>query len=251
MPGSALLRRVLAASLVVVAVAALSGCAPAAPRLEGTGVVIGPLPAAPDPVEELASGLTEEQYAEFLEDIEGGITVADRFWTDHWADFFTGEYVPPRIHGDNGLYDGVDSTTDPGCGGQALGPENAFYCIPEDFVAWDLGLMVNGYADGDAWVYLVIAHEWGHAIQARISGDLVAQQSELQADCLAGAAIFGVDADTGGQVIEEGDLAEITAALSRLADTTAWTSEGDHGDPFQRIGAFDDGKEGGVPACLP
>jgi uncharacterized protein len=251
MPESARPRRVLAAGLVILSVAALTGCLPVAQPLEGTGVVIGPMPSAPDPVEELASGLTEEQYEEFLLDIDGGITVADRFWTDHWGDFFSGEYVPPGIHGDNGLYDGNDSTTDPGCGGAALGPQNAFYCIPEDFVAWDLGLMVNGYADGDAWVYLVIAHEWGHAIQARISSDLVASQSELQADCFAGAAIFGVDADSGGQVIEQGDLAEITTALSRLADTTAWTTEGDHGDPFQRIGAFDDGKEGGVLACLP
>lgn len=253
MSESPLPRRVLAAGLIAVSLIALSGCARPEPRFEGSGTVIGaePTESIPDPIEELASDLTQEQYADFLGDVDGGISVADQFWTAHWGDFFTGEYEAPVVYGDNGIYDGNDPTTDPGCGGEALGPDNAFYCIPEDFVAWDLSLMVNGYADGDAWVYLVIAHEWGHAIQARISDDLVAEQSELQADCFAGAAIFGLNADTDGAIIEEGDLAEITTALSRLADTTGWTSEGDHGDPFQRIGAFDTGKEGGVTACFP
>lgn len=242
--------RVLAAALVAISAITLSGCTAPAPNFQGSGTVIGADKSEPDPVEELASGLSEEQYEEFLSDIDLAIEVTDGYWSDHWGEFFTGSYSAPTVHGDNGLYDGNESRSDPGCGGSSLGPDNAFYCIPEDFVAWDLGLMVNGFADGDAWVYLVVAHEWGHSVQARISEDMVAAQTELQADCFAGAALFGADAD-GLFDIEEGDLAEITTALSRLADTTAWTSEGDHGDPFERIGAFDDGKEGGVTACLP
>jgi hypothetical protein len=43
----------------------------------------------------------------------------------------------------------------------------------------------------DTRLYLVVAHEWGHAIQARLNPDIQAVRRELQADCLAGAAIFG------------------------------------------------------------
>lgn len=249
MSRTVLTRRVLATGLVVLAALALTGCAGPV-RYEGTGTVIGAEPSAPDPVEEESSGLSAADYTEFLEDVNGGIGSADQYWTDHWSEFFPGEYLSPAVYGDNGLYDGYDPSTDPGCGGGALGPENAFYCVPEDFVAWDLSLMVNGFADGDTWVYLVIAHEWGHAIQARIDPSLVADQEELQADCFAGASMFGSVAD-GKLNLADGDLAEITTALSRLADTTAWTASGDHGDPFQRIGAFDIGRQDGPTACFP
>ena len=37
---------------------------------------------------------------------------------------------------------------------------------------------------GDTWIYLVIAHEWAHAIQNRLDLGLVANGRELQADCL-------------------------------------------------------------------
>jgi len=250
MSSTVLTRRVLATGLVLLtATAALTGCASAPVRYEGTGTVIGDGPVEANPVEEESSGLSEDDYDEFLDDIDGGISSADQYWTDHWSDFFPGEYTSPSVAGDNGLYDGYDPSTDPGCGGYDLGPENAFYCIPEDFVAWDLSLMVNGFADGDTWVYLVIAHEWGHAIQARIDPTLVADQTELQADCFAGASMFGSAAD-GKLTFDDGDLAEITTALSRLADATEWTSSGDHGDPFQRIGAFDIGRQGGPTACF-
>jgi predicted metalloprotease len=103
---------------------------------------------------------------------------------------------------------------------------------------------------GDAWVYLVIAHEWGHAIQQRISLSLNDRQSELQADCLAGATLFGAVED-GSLQLEEGDVKEIANSLTLVADETPWTNSSDHGDPFERIGAFDTGRNGGVRACLP
>ena len=249
MSPTVLRRRALAAGLVLLTASlALSGCAGPV-RYEGTGTVVGSVPSDPDPVEEESSGLSEADYEDFLDDVDGGIASADTYWADHWSEFFPDEYTSPSVNGDNGLYDGYDPASDPGCGGQDLGPENAFYCIPEDFVAWDLSLMVNGFADGDTWVYLVIAHEWGHAIQARIDPALVADQTELQADCFAGASIFGSVAD-GYLSLDDGDLAEITTALSRLADATEWTSSSDHGDPFQRIGAFDIGRQGGPTACF-
>jgi uncharacterized protein len=254
MSDTALRRRLLAAGLVLLAVTgSLAGCASAPVQYSGTGTVNGGENKADDDEEdaedsdeEVASGLTDEQFEEFEEDMGSAVDVTDTFWQDHFTELFGGSYEAPTVVG---LYDGYGKDV-PECAGSPLDPENAFYCIPDDFVAWDVTLMVNGFAQGDTWVYLVIAHEWGHAIQARIDPALVAPEGELQADCFAGATLFGSQAD-GNLNIEDGDLAEITTALSLLADTTAWTSEGDHGDPFQRIGAFDKGKEGGVTACYP
>ncbi|MGH8089010.1 MAG: neutral zinc metallopeptidase, partial [Stenotrophomonas sp.] len=106
------------------------------------------------------------------------------------------------------------------------------------------------FMSGDAWVYLVIAHEWGHAIQARLSRALGSRQAELQADCFAGAVLYGAHND-GTLQFEQGDEKEIANALARIADDTPWTKQGDHGDPFQRIQAFGTGRSGGVMACLP
>lgn len=172
--------------------------------------------------------------------------VVDKYWSRHWSESFPGKYVSPRIVG---TYDGSSSSS-PFCGSERLPPDNAMYCRPADFLAWDAGLMARGYKDGDAWPYLVIAHEWGHAIQARIGKTLTSTASELQADCLAGATLFGAVAD-GDLIFEAGDQKELASALSSLADETSWTNSADHGDPFERIGSFDQGRLHGLSACIP
>ena len=192
----------------------------------------------------LASGVTIE---ELKDDIDGAQTVVDGFWTQHWADYFTGDYVAPTVVG---LYDGTDENTAPTCDGVALEAYNAFYCPDGDFVAWDASLLVDG-ADqiGDSWVYLVVAHEWGHAIQARLDGTLVAQADELQADCLGAAALYGAAADET-LTFDLGDEQELVTSLSALADQMPWTMTSDHGDAFQRVQWFTLGRNGGVNACI-
>jgi len=191
----------------------------------------------------LASGVTLE---ELKEDMKGAQDIVDGYWAKHWSDFYTGSYESPTVLG---LYDGTVADETPTCDGKPLEAYNASYCAPEDFVAWDVNLMVRG-ADliGDTWVYMVIAHEWGHAIQERLDPSLVAEGDELQADCLGAAALFGAAAD-GTLTIEEGDEKEMVNSLSALADETAWTSSADHGDPFERVQWFTLGRNGGVNAC--
>jgi predicted metalloprotease len=185
---------------------------------------------------------------EVAADIESAERIVNDFWTRHWSETFTGEYVPPTVVG---LYDGRDPGPDtPTCAGEVLPPDNALYCPPGDFVAWDAGLMSRSEEIGDAWVYLIVAHEWGHAIQQRIDVSLNSVQSELQADCLAGATLYGAVAD-GQLQFEEGDVKELTNSLTLVADETPWSLLSVHGDPFQRIGAFDLGRTGGVRGCLP
>jgi predicted metalloprotease len=110
--------------------------------------------------------------------------------------------------------------------------------------------MRAGYTQiGDAWVYLVIAHEWAHAIQDQLPGRYVAQAVELQADCLAGATLQGA-ADLNLVTIEPGDDEEIAQTLVAVADDYPWTDEGSHGNARQRTSAFRTGVADGVDACL-
>lgn len=181
-----------------------------------------------------------------LSDVTTAVRVVSKFWARHWSDFFPGDYSPPTVLG---LYDGT-AASPPVCGTETLSPDNAYYCYDGDFVAWDVGLMSKGYEDGDAWPYLVVAHEWAHAIQARVGHPLTLTATELQADCLAGAALFGAAID-GDLLLEPGDQNELAVGLSRLGDETPWTRTEDHGDSFQRIGAFNQGRLGGILPCFP
>ena len=181
------------------------------------------------------------------DDLADAERIVNMYWETHWGEFFSGSYDPPTVLG---LYDGSDPAQAPTCDGEPLEAYNAVYCPAEDFVAWDANLLVDG-ADliGDSWVYLVIAHEWGHAVQARLDPSLVPLALELQADCLGAAAIFGAVADQT-LTLEEGDEREMISSLNALADEMAWTMVSDHGDPFQRVEWFTLGRNGGVQACI-
>jgi uncharacterized protein len=185
--------------------------------------------------------------SEMEQDVDTAVRSTNQFWARHWPELFTGTYKPPRVHG---FYDGDNPEAGPFCGPQPPVPLNAFYCPAEDLLAWDIDLMRELHAAGDASVYLVVAHEWGHAIQQRLSTQLVTLDAELQADCLAGATLFGAARD-GTIRFEQGDQEELARVLAALADRTPWTDVGDHGDMSQRIGSFARGGTDGVAACIP
>jgi len=251
LPGS--VRRAVVVLAVLFGVSACAGGVSGTPAV-GTGIVSSSSSSAPTTDDSvvastgdsstLASGVTID---ELVDDIASAEEVVDGYWANHWSDFFTGTYQPPTV---KGLYDGTDPSTIPTCDGEPLEAYNALYCVSEDYVAWDSGLLLDG-ADqiGDTWVYLVIAHEWGHAIQARLDTGLVAVADELQADCLGAAALFGAVAD-GTLELEEGDEREMISSLNVLADDMAWTMTSDHGDSFQRVEWFTIGRNGGVQACF-
>jgi len=178
-------------------------------------------------------------------DVQSAITVTNQWWTSHWSQYFTKTYNPPRIFG---IYS--DSNA-PSCGTTREESDNAFYCRTGDFLAFGDRLLARGYQLGNnSLTYLVVAHEWGHAIQARLSKQLQSRAAELQADCFAGAVLYGAAQD-GILRFDQGDEKAIVNNLTQLADDTTWTKTTDHGDAFQRIEAFDYGRKGGVKACLP
>lgn len=216
-------------------------------RMPSPTSAITPLPeVSSTPMTTLSAGGSSSSNSALLSDITTAERVVSKFWARHWGDFFPGTYSPPTVLG---MYDGT-APNPPMCGSEPLPPNNAVYCPRADFLAWDVGLMSKGYEDGDAWPYMVIAHEWGHAIQARVGHSLTLTADELQADCLAGATLFGAALD-GDLRLEPGDQGELAIGLSRLGDETPWTRTEDHGDSFQRINAFDQGRLGGILPCFP
>jgi predicted metalloprotease len=216
--------------------AAGSGARPAA---QGTRIASR----APAPRQSAPARFDER---EFREDVRTAEALTDDFWRRHWDRLFTGEYSSPRVVG---LYDGRDPASAPVCGRERFEPDNAAYCPSGDFVAWDAHLMRSGYARGDAWVYLVISHEWGHAVQNRLRRGLVSPAAELQADCLAGAALYG-SSDDGTLRFEDGDEQELVDAFKVIGDRAPWTRPGDHGSAVQRLRSFSRGGENGVRACF-
>jgi uncharacterized protein len=176
-------------------------------------------------------------------DEQSAVGATDAFWRQAFPDDFRGSYRSPQVRG------GYQGENGPTCGNQPSVAFNAFYCPSQDFLAWDENLMAAGYKEiGDAWVYLIIAHEWGHAIQARLQADQVSVAAELQADCLAGATLFGA-ADRGLLSFEPGDTDELAKTLAAVADDFPWTTESDHGDARQRTASFNEGAKGGPKAC--
>jgi uncharacterized protein len=182
--------------------------------------------------------------ASMRQDERTAVATVDAYWRRNFRELSGREYRSPRVLG------GYVGTGGPRCAGQPSVPFNAFYCPAGDFLAWDVNLMKRGYDQiGDAWVYLIIAHEWAHAVQARLDRAQVSVAAELQADCLAGAALAGAGRD-GLITFEPGDREELGRTLAAVADDFPWTSERDHGDTRQRISAFSTGATGGEQTCV-
>jgi len=211
----------------------------------GAGTPDAPAGAPDDPVPDTVVNATPAADIgdTRAEDEAVAVRITDAFWRNWFAEQGA-RYVPPRVAG------GYTGRSGPSCAGQPSVPGNAFYCPPGNFIAWDDNLMRAGYTQiGDAWVYLVIAHEWAHAIQAQLPERLVPRQIELQADCLAGAALQGAQ-DLELVRIEPGDDEEIARTLAAVADDFPWTDERSHGNAQERTAAFQAGVSGGVERCI-
>ena len=228
--------RVFRALLALLAAVLLGGCAIAVDS--GGGSSSGGGGSGTD------SPIDSVNRTDLDEDERGAVSATDAYWRETFPDDFRQSYRPPRVLGG---YVGEDG---PSCGGQPSVPFNAFYCPSQDFLAWDENLMAAGYERiGDAWVYLIIAHEWGHAIQARLRADQVSVAAELQADCLAGATLQG-SVDDGDLILEPGDTQEIADTLVAVADDYPWSDSSSHGDAQERTNAFSTGAQGGLRACV-
>lgn len=173
------------------------------------------------------------------------------YWKDHFQQDF-GKSMKPLS---GGIYSYTpDQSKQVPCVGDAKdAADNAFYCPSGDLVAYDrdfLSSLAKQY--GDFLVTLVFAHEFGHAIQARIgepSNKTIVV--ETQADCFAGVFIKATTQGTPHFKINSKDLDSVLAGYLLFSDAPGGSSSGNdsHGSGFDRITAFQDGFSGGAKAC--
>jgi predicted metalloprotease len=129
---------------------------------------------------------------------------------------------------------------------------NAFYCSKADDVAWDVEKLLPDLRKrfGDFVIPVVLAHEWGHAIQARANFQGPTVLKEIQADCFAGA--WSAHAAKGGTFKPSNDdLDSALAGFLFLRDEpgTEKREPQAHGSGFDRVNSFRTGFDNGVGAC--
>jgi predicted metalloprotease len=186
--------------------------------------------------------------------------VADRavedvtaYWERTYPEVYGSEFVPVA-----GFYPYGPGTELPPCGSPPPRyeeiAENAFYCPDADIIAWDEVALLPKLNDdyGAFTVAIVIAHEFGHAIQDRFVTFDRTVDLELQADCFAGAWTAYVAAGDS-ESFDPGDidLDRTVAGMIAIRDQPGISPDEPfaHGSGFDRIAAFQDGYENGAQKC--
>ncbi|MFB4283067.1 neutral zinc metallopeptidase [Nonomuraea sp. MTCD27] len=180
----------------------------------------------------------------FEGDVRAARTLTEEFWRRQFQQ--SGETYRPIA--DFIPYSG---NSGPSCGGQPSVPNNAFYCPIGHFIAFDQDWMEALWNDmGDGSVYVIIPHEFGHAVQAQLRTDFELNvQMELQADCYAGATLSAL-VGSGVLTADEGDENELFLSLAAAGDPTDdWLNPAAHGTAEQRQSSYVTGYQGGVGAC--
>jgi predicted metalloprotease len=234
----------------------LSGCSPRP--------VVGHASPGPDePVDITAekfpiTGVGDEPIDQFA---RNALADLDAFWASSYPEFYGAEYVPLK-----GGYFSVDSEaidedaypeTGIGCAGSPTSPDsvagNAFYDPACDLIAYDRDLLEELAGEyGRFLVPVVMAHEFGHAMQGRFGFAGRGIQDETQADCLAGAWTGWVAAGEAAHVsIRTPELDDVVRGFLLLRDDVGSDPDDTqaHGSYFDRVSAFYEGFEGGIGPC--
>jgi hypothetical protein len=146
-----------------------------------------------------------------------------------------------------------------GCGAQPVEVEgNAFYCQAEgtphsDSITYDREFLAELAADYGTFIpALVMAHEFGHAVQARVGSPPTSIAVETQADCLAGTWTRWVAEGKAQHTrIRAADLDALLRGYLLLRDPvgTSTATGSAHGSYFDRVSAFQEGFDSGATAC--
>jgi predicted metalloprotease len=183
-------------------------------------------------------------------DVLTTIQTLNDFWSSSFPTVFHRQFAPLRGLRAYSPDAGVEGIP---CDEDKAPAMNAFYCGQTDLIEWDEGLLLGFYEKvGDFAAAFAIAHEWGHAVQARLgirNGQVASIQMELQADCFAGAWARYIE-ELG--LLESGDIDEATAGLFLVKDPigTEWLQPGAHGTGRERIIAFSQGQDEGIQRCF-
>ena len=195
-------------------------------------------------------GKDDEIAGQSVSDIED-------FWKSTYGDAFQGQFTPvdKLISWDSNDYSGTF------CGDQTQGLINAAYCDDDNTIGWDRGVLLPSLrqSNGDMAITMVLAHEYGHAIQKMANLNkkgtpaLVAEQ---QADCFAGVYMRWVaEGNSPRFTLSTGDglnnlLAAMISFRDPLLSQDQYDDSGDeHGSAFERISAFQFGFTDGPSSC--
>ncbi|CAN5350079.1 neutral zinc metallopeptidase [soil metagenome] len=233
-----------------------------------TTVVVG----APNPANGIRQDVADSELEIFGAgdgEVDGLVRNAladlETFWTEQFPEVFGTEFIPleggyysvdpdnfnpddypDAIDDDRCLEDLVDNVSG-----------NAYYCLAGnegDVIVYDRTLLEE-LADeyGPFLSAMVIAHEFGHAIQGRegVDSDRTIV-SETQADCFAGAWTGWVATDAAQHFnIRAPELDDLVRGLVEFRDPVGEDPDGrsSHGSYFDRTSAFQEGFDDGPTAC--
>jgi len=196
-------------------------------------------------------------YSEFL---PLAIDDIQKFWEKHYSDVYANNYSDLV----GGVHAADPNSTDVmpnGCdysGDYTYVEDNAFYCDEGDFIVYDDAKLFPDFAEqfGPLVTAVILAHEWGHAIQSptrnNVTLSLRSTTIELQADCFAGAWVGHVQEDTiNGLSFSEADITGALLGMMQIGDSPGDSSydANAHGSGFDRVSAFQDGFVGGLAPC--
>jgi len=223
-------------ALLAAAVLAVAGCAVQWGTPEDTST-------APAP----GGGSGRDVVTPALRDVE-------RFWTATYPQLADGRAFTP-VKGGYHAY--TQRKLPPPCGNESVEYQpNAFYCPVGDFIAWDAQTLIPQLQAqyGDVLVGVVMAHEYGHAIQTRLRiTDQPTVVLEQQADCFAGAWLADVLAgrSTAFRDVTPAQLDSTVGGLLVLRDEPGTSAQNPqaHGNAFDRVRALQDGVEEGAKLC--
>ena len=205
----------------------------------------------------VAIGDLDLPYRDFLK-----LAIEDigQYWADHYDEIYEGEY--PQLSG--GVHAATPQSSElmpSGCeysGQYSYVEDNAFYCDEGDFIVYDDAGLFPDFAEefGPLVTAVIMAHEWGHAIQSprrnNVLSSLRGTTLELQADCFAGAWVGHVQSETiAGLAFSDADITGALLGMMQIGDDPGDSSydPNAHGSGFDRVGAFQDGFVGGLVPC--
>ncbi|GAA0533821.1 peptidase [Saccharopolyspora thermophila] len=176
----------------------------------------------------------------------------------YWAQQYPALFGTPWRDIDGGFFsvDTAGTGKAPPCAADVRDVEgNAFYCATVDAIAWDRAALLPVLREhyGDAAVVVVLAHELGHAVQARagmdVGGAEDALRMETMADCYSGSFTRWVaDGRAPHLRISAEQLDAAMRAITLFRDPVGTTTP-EHGTAFDRISAFQDGFSHGPRRC--
>jgi len=175
------------------------------------------------------------------------------YWQGEYPKDFDGTFAPVTgMHS----WDARAAQSIPFCGQPTLHLVNAAYCRLDNSIGWDRGAllpMMSG-SFGKMAVVMVLAHEYGHAIQAMahtVDDKTPVIVKEQQADCFAGVFMRHVaQGDSKHFTLNtSGGLNSVLAATVAIRDANPGDPESVHGSAFERVSAVQIGFTDGPKAC--